>query len=194
MLRAIAMAILCVLAWILFIAGLILREPHRASGTRADGIVVLGAAVIGERPSPVFEARLDEAAMLFREKRARYIVLTGARSAEDRLSEAAAGRSYLLAQGVPAEALLMEENSRTTVENLREAKLVADRNGLRSLLVVTDGLHLFRSRLAWQRLGMNAQGAPARSSRYRGLATQARFALRELAFVHAEPLMSTDRK
>ena len=58
----------------------------------ADAIVVLGAAQYNGRPSPVFQARLDHAALLYREGYAGLIVVTGGIVAGDRMSEATAGR------------------------------------------------------------------------------------------------------
>ena len=71
----------------------------------ADAAIVLGAAVVGDEPTPVFAARIDHAIGLYREGMVDTIIFTGARSPEDELSEAEAARRYALARGVPADVI-----------------------------------------------------------------------------------------
>ena len=68
-----------------------------------DAIVVLGAAQYNGRPSPVLRARLDHALELYREELAPLVVVTGGVGRGDTTSEAAVGRRYLVAHGVPDE-------------------------------------------------------------------------------------------
>ncbi|MGC9024979.1 MAG: YdcF family protein [Chloroflexia bacterium] len=129
----------------------------------AEAIVVLGAAQWNGRPSPVLQARLDRAIALYRQGYAPLLVLTGGSIAGDPFSEASAGRAYALAQGVPAEAILVEENSRSTVENLREAwKLLAPRRAY-SILLVSDPFHMGRALAIARDLGFQAHPAPTPS-------------------------------
>ena len=130
----------------------------------ADAIVVLGAAQWNGRPSPVLRARLDRAIALYRQGYAPLLVLTGGSLAGDPFSEASAGRDYALAQGVPAEAILVEEESRSTAENLRGAwQLLAPRQA-RSILLVSDAFHMGRALAIARDLGFLAHPAPAYSS------------------------------
>ena len=59
----------------------------------ADAIVVLGAAQYSGKPSPVLQARLDQALALYRRGLAPRVILTGGTAPGDRTSEAAVGRS-----------------------------------------------------------------------------------------------------
>ena len=172
------------LAWATLIGVALVRESRRHAAGNADVIVVLGAAVIGDKPSPVFEGRLKHALELLREGRASRVILTGARSAEDGVSESLAGRRYLVANGVSESAISIEEISRTTRENLVEARRIMTELGIRRALVVSDPLHMLRSRMMWERLGMDAQGEPTPFSRYRGIGTRVRFGIREFVFLH----------
>src|SRR4249919_2943843 len=61
----------------------------------ADAIVVLGAAQYDGNPSPVFQARLDHAAALYRAGVAPRIVTIGGGLSGDRTTEGAAGAAYL---------------------------------------------------------------------------------------------------
>src|SRR5512132_2711990 len=58
---------------------------------RSDAIVVLGAAQYNGTPSPVFKARLDHAADLYREHVAPLIVVTGGKQTGDMFTEATSG-------------------------------------------------------------------------------------------------------
>ncbi|MEL7447162.1 MAG: YdcF family protein, partial [Pseudomonadota bacterium] len=100
--------------WLTVIALWIGVGPHESSGDKADAAIVLGAAVIGDTPTPVFAARIDHAITLYRGGRIKKILFTGGRSSEDELSESATARDYALKAGVPSEAILLEQKSRTT--------------------------------------------------------------------------------
>jgi uncharacterized SAM-binding protein YcdF (DUF218 family) len=124
----------------------------RAGGYPADAIVVLGGGVEadGSLP-PVSRTRVARAVELFDAGIAPRIILSGRcglTSPEPTTTEAAAMASYARVHDVPAEALLLEEESRDTLGNayfVRELYLVP--NGWRSIRVVTSDFHL--SRAAW---------------------------------------------
>ena len=54
------------------------------------------------------------------------------------------GREYLVGMGVPESAIIAETQSRDTVESARRIAVIARANGLRRLVIVSDGTHLFR--------------------------------------------------
>ena len=125
----------------------------------ADGLVVLGAAQYDGRPSPVFAHRLEAAYRLWKAGAAPRILVTGGKRPGDRFSEGAAGCRYLRRLGVPKKALICEEKSTSTWENLRAAKRVF---GRRPVILVTDAPHLPRALLLAERLGLQARGYPVR--------------------------------
>ena len=84
-------------------------QGQRDEQRPADAIVVLGAAQYDGRPSPIFAARLDHAIELYRAGVAPRLVVTGGKADGDRTTEAAAARAYAIARGVPAEAILVED-------------------------------------------------------------------------------------
>ncbi len=125
-----------------------------AQGEGFDWIVVLGAAQYGGRPSPAFERRLEAALKLYQKGLAPRIAVAGGRAPGDRWSEGEAGCRYLLAQGVPQEALFCEGQSRNTYENL----LFLKPHLKGRLLLVTDRPHLARALFLARLLGLKAQG------------------------------------
>jgi len=54
------------------------------------------------------------------------------------------GREYLMGQGVPEEAIIAETVSRNTEDSARRIAVIARANGLKRLVIVSDGTHLFR--------------------------------------------------
>lgn len=150
-----AIAVLCL--WITW-------QGRREELLPAEAIVVLGAAQWNGRPSPVLQARLDRAIALYHEGYAPLLVLTGGSLPADAPSEAAVGREYAIAQGVPPQAILLEDQSHTTVDNLRGAwELLAPR-GVHTILLVSDPFHMARARIIADHLGFAVYPAPTHTS------------------------------
>jgi uncharacterized SAM-binding protein YcdF (DUF218 family) len=129
----------------------------------ADAIVVMGAAQYDGRPSPVFAARLDHAIDLFHEGVAPTLIVTGGKADGDRTTEADAARSYAVACGVPADAILGEDRSRSTLESIRGVAHVMGGAGLHSALFVSDPTHMLRVLRMADDLGIDAHGSPTRT-------------------------------
>lgn len=146
-----------------------------ADGSRpAEAIVVLGAAQYDGEPSPALRARLDRAAALHQRGLAPVVVVTGGRQPGDRFTEAAAGQGYLLARGVPAEALRLEVTGRNTWESLAAAARFLRREEIDEVVLVTDSYHAYRVASIAREVGMDATVAPARrgGARWRELARE----------------------
>jgi uncharacterized SAM-binding protein YcdF (DUF218 family) len=109
----------------------------------SDAIGVLGAAEYDGRPSPVFRARLDHALELYHHGIAPLIITLGG-AGGDAYSEGSVGREYLMSKGVPEQDIIAETVSRNTEESARRIAVIARANGLRRLVIVSDGTHLFR--------------------------------------------------
>jgi uncharacterized SAM-binding protein YcdF (DUF218 family) len=122
------------------------QNENRASQDQAapaDAIGVFGAAEYDGRPSPVYRARLDHALDLYHHNIAPLIITLGG-AGGDAYSEGSVGREYLMSQGVPEQAIIAETQSRNTEESARRIAVIARTNGLRRLVIVSDGTHLFR--------------------------------------------------
>lgn len=130
----------------------------------ADALVVMGAAQYDGRPSPVFAARLDHAVELFRAGLAPRLIVTGGKAAGDRTTEAASARAYAIAHGVPSEAILVEDGSRTTVESVRAVADIMRANGLSTAVFISDRSHILRVLRMATDVGITAWGSPTRTS------------------------------
>ena len=137
------------------------RDDHPTSGA----IVVLGAAQFDGTPSPVFAARLDWAVTLYHQGTARFVVMTGGKAEGDRMTEAEAGRDYAVARGVPAEAILLEDHGRTTLQSLDAAAVILGAHGIHDAVFVSDPTHMLRVLRIATDLGIQAWGSPTPTSR-----------------------------
>lgn len=147
----------------------------------ADAIVVMGAAQYNGHPSRVFAARLDHAVALYFAGVAPRLVLTGGKAEGDRTTEAAAGRAFAIELGVPAEDILVEERSRTTLESVRAVAQLLEANDLRSAVFVSDRSHMLRVLRMAADEGITAWGSPTRTSPIEGdLAGQVNAMVHEL--------------
>lgn len=115
----------------------------RDEAAPADAICVFGAAEYDGRPSPVYRARLDHALDLYRRGLAPLIITLGGPGG-DQYTEGSVGREYLESRGVPEEDIIAETESRNTEESAQRVAVIARANGLRRLVIVSDGSHLFR--------------------------------------------------
>lgn len=162
------------------------RSSARHDGaTQADAILIVGRALVADRPTPVFIARLNHGLELFRRGFAPRIVVAGGLTGNARRSEAAAGQEYLLASGAPPEVVHCEDQSRHTLENLFNTRETLRRSGWRSLIVVSDPLHLARIGDFARGLGLICHLSPALEAPPRpgSLAWHLR-ALREACLLH----------
>lgn len=116
---------------------------------KADALIVLGAAVHGERPSLHLARRLDRAAEYHFENPEALIVVTGGQGFQENITEALAMKRYLLARGVAEDKIIMEEQAASTRENFRFSKEILDTilgEGY-SMAYVTNDFHVYRAGL-----------------------------------------------
>jgi uncharacterized SAM-binding protein YcdF (DUF218 family) len=147
-----------------------------------DAIVVCGCRVKPDgEPSPSLARRARYAAALYRRGLAPVLVTTGGVGTHPP-SEARAAAAIARAEGVPEDAIVLEERSTSTEENAREAAKLVD---ARRVIVVTDAYHAFRAERVFRRyfdhaVAVGTAGSPS---------VRARGALREVTAVTAYALL-----
>ena len=143
-------------------------RPRRA----VDFVVVLGAGLIGgSRVPPLLASRLDRGSAAFHAERARgrepMLLTSGGQGPDEDLPEARAMADYLIAGGMPADRILIEDRSCTTQENLRFSKaLMQDRKPDYRALVVTNDFHVMRAAQIARKEKVEAQVIGAPTARY----------------------------
>lgn len=155
--RRVVLVVACVvvvlLAYPAWLAWRIWDQSHNDEVRPADAIVVLGAAQYDGEPSPILRARLDHAIYLFEERLSPTVIVTGGRREGDRFAEAEAAEMYLQEEGVPAEAILAEDEGTTTLESLERVREMSVDQGIDSVLLVSDPLHSERVKTMAEDLG-----------------------------------------
>lgn len=145
----------------------------------ADAIVVLGAAQYNGDPSPVFRARLDHAADLYRAGVAPRILTIGGGQTGDRTTEGAAGAAYLAAGGIDESALTAVGSGDDTLASLRAAEPLLTERGWRSVVLVTDPWHAARAALMARDIGLTVQVSPVQQGPSVQDGVEPRYVLRE---------------
>lgn len=124
------------------------------AGKRYDCILVPGALVYGDAPSPMLKDRLDGALEAYRAGLSDRILVSGDHGRKD-YDEVNAMRKYLEAAGVPPEAIFLDHAGFDTYDSLYRARDVFE---VRSVLVCTQRFHLLRALYIADRLGLDADG------------------------------------
>lgn len=139
----------------------VLRGAKGDAPEAVDAILALGRELEDDLPTPVFEARLRQAESLWRRGLAPRLFIAGGTTGTASRSEAEAGRAWLLARGLPGEAILLEDRSQHTLENLFNVRNQMRAQGWRTLLLVSDPLHLARARATAGGLNLQVRCSPA---------------------------------
>jgi len=157
--------VLAAVAWVVWVDRQIHYFADRNEAQPADAIAVFGAAEYDGRPSPVLRARLDHALALYREKLAPLVITLGGGDPTDRHSEGGVGHDYLMGHGVPDAAVIAETESQNTEESAKRLAVIARANHLKTIVVVSDGTHLFRVHALCSALGLNVYTSPRPEAR-----------------------------
>ena len=150
---------LAALGWGRWVYVQIEQYAGQDEAAKADAIGVFGAAEYDGKPSPVYRARLDHALALYKRGIAPLIITLGGNGG-DQYNEGAVGREYLMGVGVPQSDIIAETQSRNTEESARRIAVIARANGLKRLVIVSDGTHLFRIHEICEAQGLDVLTSP----------------------------------
>lgn len=155
-----------------FVALLVYSTSYRLLPRKRvyDYIVIHGAGLNGEEPTPLLRGRIDKALKLWRKQGEQGILIpSGGQGSDEVISEAEAMHHYLVAHGVPEESILDEDRSTTTMENLIFTQKLMDvhHRGLpyRCALVTSD-YHVFRTATYARQLHLKADGIGSHTRSY----------------------------
>jgi uncharacterized SAM-binding protein YcdF (DUF218 family) len=154
-------ALLVAFGWVTWLYWQINAVAARDEARPADAIAVFGAAEYSGRPSPVLHARLDHAVELYHEEIAPLVITLGGGSDRDQgMTEGGVGRDYLLANGVPYDRIIAETESIDTEQQVAKLAEIAKARHLNSMVVVSDGTHLFRIQKLCEDAGLIVYTSP----------------------------------
>ncbi len=114
--------------------------PEEGSGTC---VIVFGAAVHrGDLPGPGIARRVETAVRLSKEGLLQHIILSGGKGGGGVASEAQVMRNFAIERGVDARLLFLEDQSRSTWENLAFSRPLT--SSCTSVIGISDRYHLAR--------------------------------------------------
>jgi uncharacterized SAM-binding protein YcdF (DUF218 family) len=149
---------------------------------KSDAAIVLGAAVWDDKPSPVFQERINHSIWLYKNGYVDKIIFTGGKAKGDALAESEVAKAYAINNSVKSEDILIETKSKITEENLKYAYAIAQDNNLKTFMLVSDPLHMKRAVFMANFLHMEVYSSPTPTSVYRSLNSKLPFLLRELIY------------
>lgn len=155
----VALVVVGALGWMRWIYSHIEWYASQDFAAPSDAIAVFGAAEYDGHPSPVFRARLDHAESLYNRGIAPLIITLGG-DGGDQYSEGAVGRNYLEGAGVPESDIIAETESTSTDQSVHRLAVIAKKNELRRIVVVSDATHLFRIQRICAANGLNVLTSP----------------------------------
>ena len=129
-----------------------------------DCILVLGAGVWGDKPSPMLEDRLLEGIKLYEEGVSPKIMMTGDNGTNG-YDEVNVMKNYAKEKGVPSEDIFMDHAGFSTYESVYRAKAVFE---VERVVIVTQEYHLHRALYIANQLGLEAYGVPSDPRQYVG--------------------------
>lgn len=131
----------------------------------ADCALVLGASVYADRkPSPILRDRLDKGIELYKSGAVKKLLFSGD-NGQVEYNEVEAMKEYALKQGVKKKDIFLDHAGFSTYESVYRARSVFD---VKNMVVVTQRYHEYRALYIAKKLGVAAEGIPAKSVSYRG--------------------------
>ncbi|MFR0541548.1 YdcF family protein [Lactobacillus delbrueckii] len=140
--------------------------PHRRD---FDYVIIHGAGIKKDGTvTKLLADRCDKAIEIYRkDPTSPYLVPSGGQGSDEVCSEAEAMRKYLISQGIPEDKILLEDKSKTTMENVTFSKnLIEKRLGRKYTALVTSNYHIYRAMRYAKRAQLKAVGIGSRVAPY----------------------------
>ena len=132
--------------------------------TDVDCIIVLGAAVWGDKPSPMLEDRLLEGIELYQKGVSKKIIMSGDHG-QNEYDEVNIMKQFAIEKGIPSEDIFMDHAGFSTYDSIYRSKEIF---GAKKIIIVTQEYHLYRALHIANRLGIEAYGVGADPRQYVG--------------------------
>ena len=126
---------------------------------KADCVLVLGAGIWNDEPSPMLKDRLDVAINLYNDKKVSKIIMSGDHTKVNVM------KKYAIDRGVKSEDIFMDHAGISTYDSIYRAKNIFKAN---KIIIVTQKYHLYRSLYIAKCLNIDAYGVQATPKKYSG--------------------------
>lgn len=141
-----------------------INSPPKSDSTTA---VVLGCKVNDDGPSRTLIARLNATYDFLNEHPDSKCIVCGGQGKDEIISEADAMYNWLSEKGIPAERIIREDKSTSTVENLRFAdNIIKSENLNREITIITSEYHQYRAGKIADKLNLEHYSKSGKTSTY----------------------------
>ncbi len=142
----------------------IIKDENYSKLKDIDCIIVLGAGIWGDKPSPMLEDRLLRAIELYKNNISSKIIMSGDHGKED-YDEVNTMKNFAIEKDVPAEDIFMDHAGFSSYESIYRAKEIFE---AKKIVIVTQEYHLYRALYIANQLGVEAYGVPSDQRQYVG--------------------------
>ena len=142
----------------------IIKENDYTELSDVDCIIILGAGIWGDKPSPMLEDRLLEGIKLYQNSVSDKIIMSGDHGRRE-YDEVNIMKNYAIEKGIPSENIFMDHAGFSTYESIYRAKDIFE---AKKVVIVTQEYHLYRALYIANQLGLEAYGVGADPRQYVG--------------------------
>lgn len=142
----------------------IIKENEYTKLSDIDCILILGAGIWGDKPSPMLEDRLLEGIKLYQNNVSNKIIMSGDHGRTE-YDEVNIMKNYAVEKGIPSENIFMDHAGFSTYESIYRAKEIFQ---AKKVVIVTQKYHLYRALYIANQLGLEAYGVGADPRQYAG--------------------------
>lgn len=129
-----------------------------------DCIIVLGAGIRKDGPSPLLEDRLIRGIELYNENISNKIIMSGDHG-KSTYDEVNIMKDYAIEKGIPSKDIFMDHAGFSTYDSMYRAKNIFKAN---KVIIVTQEYHLPRALFIAKKLGLDAYGVASEGNNYSG--------------------------
>ena len=147
-----------------YVVGSTKKQINNEIKEEVDCILVLGAGIWGEKPSPMLQDRLDTAIKLYKEGVSNKIIMTGDHGTKE-YDEVNIMKQYAIDAGIPSEDIFMDHAGFSTYESIYRAR---DIFKVKKMVIVTQEYHLYRALYIANSLGVKSYGVNSDPRKYAG--------------------------
>lgn len=144
----------------------IIKENEYTKLSDVDCIIILGAGIWGDKPSPMLEDRLLEGIKLYQNNVSDKIIMSGDHGRKE-YDEVNIMKNYAIEKEIPSENIFMDHAGFSTYESIYRAKEIFE---AKKVVIVTQEYHLYRALYIANQLGVEAYGVGADPRKYVGAA------------------------
>lgn len=142
----------------------IVTEKQAKELENVDCILVLGAGIWGDKPSPMLEDRLLQGITLYNNQTSSKIIMSGDHGKEE-YDKVNVMKDFAIEKGVKSEDIFMDHAGFSTYDSVYRAKEIFK---AQKIIIVTQKYHLHRALYVAEKLGIEAYGVASDPREYRG--------------------------